>query len=54
LSVGQLIKEQRATCRVLRTDSSWFGVTYQEDKPVVQASIAALVERGEYPANLWA
>jgi hypothetical protein len=39
---------------VLRTDSSWFGVTYQEDKPVVQASIAALVERGEYPANLWA
>ena len=54
LSVGQLIEEQRATCRVLRTDSSWFGVTYQEDKPVVQASIAALVARGEYPANLWA
>ena len=54
LSVGQLIKEQRATCRVLRTDSSWFGVTYQEDKPVVQASIAALVARGDYPADLWA
>lgn len=53
LSVGQLIGEHRATCRVLRTDSSWFGVTYQEDKPVVQASIAALVARGEYPAHLW-
>lgn len=54
LSVGQLIRERRATCRVLRTDSSWFGVTYQEDKPVVQASIAALVARGDYPADLWA
>jgi hypothetical protein len=53
LTVGQLIKERKATCRVLRTDSSWFGVTYQEDKSVVQSSIAALVERGEYPANLW-
>lgn len=53
LTVGQLIKERKATCRVLRTDSSWFGVTYQEDKAVVQSSIAALVDRGEYPANLW-
>ena len=53
LTVGQLIKERKATCRVLRTDSSWFGVTYQEDKSVVQSSIAALVERGESPANLW-
>ena len=54
LTVGQLIGEKVATCRVLRTDSSWFGVTYREDKEVVQRSIADLVERGDYPSNLWA
>jgi hypothetical protein len=51
--VGQLVDERAATCRVLRTDSSWFGVTYREDKEVVQASIAELIARGEYPASLW-
>ena len=54
LTVGQLINESQATCRVLRTDSSWFGVTYREDKDIVQRSIADLVRKGEYPANLWA
>lgn len=54
LTVGQLVNEGTATCRVLRTDSSWFGVTYREDKEVVQASIANLIARGDYPSNLWA
>lgn len=54
LTVGQLVNEGAATCRVLRTDSSWFGVTYREDKEVVQASIAGLISAGEYPSNLWA
>jgi UTP-glucose-1-phosphate uridylyltransferase len=54
LTVGQLVGEGAATCRVLRTDSSWFGVTYREDKEVVQASIADLIARGDYPPNLWA
>ena len=53
LAVGQLVGEGAATCRVLRTDSSWFGVTYREDKEIVQGSIAALVAHGEYPARLW-
>jgi len=54
LTVGQLVDERQATCRVLRTDSSWFGVTYREDKEVVQASIADLIARGDYPESLWA
>ena len=53
LTVGQLVNEGVATCRVLRTDSSWFGVTYREDKEVVQASIAGLIERADYPRSLW-
>ena len=54
MTVGQLVKERHATCRVLRTSSEWFGVTYREDKPVVQAKLAELVRRGDYPSNLWA
>jgi UTP-glucose-1-phosphate uridylyltransferase len=53
MTVGQLVRERHATCRVLRTASEWFGVTYKEDKPVVQAKLAGLIARGDYPSNLW-
>ena len=43
LTVGQLITEKHVTCKVLRSNSTWFGVTYKEDKEIVQGSIAALV-----------
>ena len=52
--VDELIHEGKADCRVLPTDSSWFGVTYREDKPHVTAAIRALVDAGEYPSNLLA
>ena len=52
--VDELIREGLADCRVLPTDSRWFGVTYREDKPAVTAAIRALVEAGEYPADLLA
>ena len=39
--------------KVGTTSASWFGVTYKEDAPVVQASISNLVEKGLYPSNLW-
>lgn len=52
--VDELIQAGEATCRVLPTESSWFGVTYREDKPHVMVSIAALVEAGEYPRSLLA
>ena len=50
--VDELIKEGKADCKVLPTDSRWFGVTYREDKPYVVSEIAKLVEAGEYPTNL--
>ncbi len=52
--VNSLIDRGLVAARVLRTQSSWFGVTYREDKPVVVASIRELVDRGCYPDNLWA
>lgn len=51
--VDELIREGKADTRVLETESTWFGVTYQEDKPHVTGSIRALIEAGEYPAKLW-
>lgn len=51
--VDELIHEGKATCRVLPTESRWFGVTYREDKPFVVEAIAKLVAAGEYPARLF-
>ena len=51
--VDELIKEGKACCSVLPTDSSWFGVTYREDKPFVVGEIKRLVDAGEYPATLF-
>ncbi len=53
LSVGELVRDGKASCKVLPTESSWFGVTYREDKPRVQASIATMTASGEYPDGLW-
>ena len=54
LVADELIKTGIADFKVIPTSSKWFGVTYKEDKPIVQASISALVENGTYPSNLWA
>lgn len=51
--VDQLIRKNRAACRVLPTKSSWFGVTYPEDKPFVKDRLAELHEQGLYPSPLW-
>ena len=42
-----------ARMKVLRSNSEWFGVTYQEDRPAVVERIRTLVEEGVYPETLW-
>jgi choline kinase len=54
LVADQLIKSGEASFEVIPTDAKWFGVTYKEDKPIVQKSISELVSNGTYPSNLWA
>jgi hypothetical protein len=51
--VDNLINAGIAKMSVLQTPESWFGVTYQEDKPKVLASIRKLVDDGVYPESLW-
>jgi hypothetical protein len=52
-TVGELVTGGQAKVKVLRTNDSWFGVTYREDRPRVVESIQALIRRGDYPAKLW-
>jgi len=52
-AVSAMIARGEATVRVLPTESTWFGVTYREDKPRVEAAIRELVQAGRYPAKLW-
>jgi hypothetical protein len=53
LVADQLIKADTASFKVIPTGSKWFGVTYKEDKPIVQKSISELVNNGTYPSKLW-
>jgi UTP-glucose-1-phosphate uridylyltransferase len=53
LVADTFIKEELGAIKVIPTSSLWFGVTYKEDAPGVQASIDALIQSGQYPASLW-
>lgn len=52
-AVEQLLEEDAASVKVLRSSDQWFGVTYREDKPTVVRAIAALTAQGLYPDALW-
>ena len=53
MAVNNVINSGEATMKVLTCNAQWFGVTYKEDKPDVEAKIRALIRAGEYPAKLW-
>ena len=51
--VDSLIKSDKAQVKVLKCPEKWYGVTYKEDKPVVQNAIKDMIKFGKYPNNLW-
>jgi NDP-sugar pyrophosphorylase family protein len=51
--VNNLIKENKENVHVLSTNSTWFGVTYKEDKPLVIMKIQNLIKSGIYPEKLF-
>lgn len=53
LIADHLIQNNIATFNVIPTDAKWFGVTYKEDKEIVQNNINKLIQDGIYPAKLW-
>ncbi len=51
--VDNSIKTGRASVKVLATSEKWHGVTYQEDRPLIQSAIQNMIAEGQYPNNLW-
>ena len=51
--VSQLLLHQKATVQVLKTTAKWYGVTYKEDKPVVEKAIENMKQQGIYTSKLW-
>lgn len=51
--VDELIKANKTKVKVLTSSAHWFGVTYQEDKPMVKKQIQQLISDKKYPNNLW-
>ncbi len=49
----QAIDEEYATCKVIPTTATWYGVTYKEDADGVKEALKGMVEKGEYPNHLW-
>lgn len=53
MMVNKLITDGTATVKVLDTTSTWFGVTYPEDREGVVERIKRLVDEGVYPSKLF-
>ena len=53
VTVSELLKENKATVKVLRSADKWYGVTYAADKPQVVAALQAMTREGKYPDGLW-
>ena len=49
--VDELLGENKATVKVLKSMDKWYGVTYKEDKPVVVAAIQRMKDEELYPQD---
>lgn len=51
--VNELIAKHGIKVKVLPTEEQCFGMTYKEDKDLIQTEIQKLINKGEYPNKLW-
>ena len=51
--VDGLLKQNKATVKVLETQDKWIGITYKEDTELAQAGFKKMTEDGVYPEKLW-
>ena len=50
--INNLVQDNQEEVYVLRSNASWFGVTYKEDKPFVINKIQELIQSGIYSSPL--
>ena len=53
MEIGRMLRNNEIEVTMLSSNDKWYGVTYQEDKPMVKAGIAKLMDDGVYPQPLW-
>ena len=46
--IGELLAEGRISVKVLRTNDTWYGMTYKEDVAAVKDSFREMLEKGIY------
>lgn len=51
--VNDMLEENKAMVEVLSSKDKWYGVTYKEDKEMVNNALKELANKGEYPTPLW-
>lgn len=52
-SVLDYVRKSGVRVPVITSEEQWFGVTYQEDKPIAKQRLNQLVEAYKYPRQLW-
>lgn len=52
--IGELLTEGKMSVKVLRSNDTWYGMTYHEDVAAVKDSFKKMLEKGVYKADLFA
>ena len=51
--IGELLAEDKMSVKVLRTNDTWYGMTYHEDVAAVKNSFKKMLADGVYKADLF-
>lgn len=51
--IGELMNEGRMSVKVLRSNDTWYGMTYHEDVPSVKDSFQKMLDSGIYKTDLF-
>ena len=52
-SISELLEQGKMSVKVLKTNDTWYGMTYHEDVAVVKDSFKKMLENGVYKADLF-
>ena len=52
--IGKLLEQEKIQVKVLRTDDTWYGMTYKEDVEAVKESFQGMLDKGTCEKDLFA
>ena len=51
--IGELLEQNKMSVKVLRTNDTWYGMTYKEDVAAVKESFRQMLKNGVYQEDLF-